>query len=346
MAQLEQGMQPQTRQTQVQQGTKFQPIPNAGVPYSPEVISRGGMDVPNMVSQTQTTQPNLLEVLAKLSPKYPGLVSQQAQTQSDIAKAATLPWMETPRGGMRTNAITGETKENPFVNAETIKPSVNQKIGLNQKTGKWEWFDIVERDGTTKWNPTGVEAKEPTGSGERPYFQTVVDRDGAVKVFDTRTGKFVESPNDVIKAAPTEVRMFVSALDNNLSSIKKIREISDIGDLTGVVSGRARKFGTRFFSDEEAQKLRSRVGQLRTIIYGLSGKQINESEQKWLYDEILPNMSNPTENFEVALDEFENWVKTKKGELIKQFPNIKDIQTDGTNPPPTGTGKFKILKVE
>jgi len=333
---FQQGMQPQ-------QNTQWNaPPPMRGI--NPGV--QGALNAP--LPQTTTTQPSMLQVLNQIVSQNPEM-AQQAQplieNQYNTAMAAKAPWMEQGRGGLATNMVTGEQISNPMESmAQQIKPSVNQKVGLNQKTGKWEWFDVVERDGETKWKETGVEAKESVGAGERPYFSTVVDRDGNVKVFDTRTGKFIESSNTVIKAAPTEVRMFVSALDNNLSSIKGIRDINNRGDLTGVISGRARKFGTRFFSDEEAQKLRSRVGQLRTIIYGLSGKQINESEQKWLYDEILPNMSNPTENFEAALDEFEKWVKTKKGELIKQFPNIKDIQEKETTP--TGTGKFKILKVE
>lgn len=331
---MSQGMQPQ-------QSTQWQaPPPMRGV--TPGVQSAINAPLP----QTTTTQPNPLQILSQIMTQRPDLIQQAVpsiQAQTMLGQAGKSPWMETPRGGMQTHALTGQTIENPMESSLKINP-LDKKISERISPDNHKHLMMQRPDNTTYDIDAGEVPQGSIGAGERPYFSTVVDRDGNVKVFDTRKGRFIESPNNVIKAAPTEVRMFVSALDNNLSSIKGIRDINNRGDLTGVVSGRARKFGTRFFSDEEAQKLRSRVGQLRTIIYGLSGKQINESEQKWLYDEILPNMSNPTENFEAALDEFEKWVKTKKGELIKQFPNIKDIQEKETAP--TGTGKFKILRVE
>ena len=179
------------------------------------------------------------------------------------------------------------------------------------------------------WNKTygtNYSAKDFENVQERPYFNAVQDRDGKLRIFDTRTGKFApETGDDVIKAAPTEIKLFIANLNDNLNSVKEIKKITDIGDITGVVKGRVRKFGTKFFSDTEAETLKRRLGQLRTIIYGLSGKQINESEQIWLQEEIIPQMQQPTENFEVALNEFEAWVKRKKGTLKQQFPNIQDI---------------------
>lgn len=178
------------------------------------------------------------------------------------------------------------------------------------------------------WNAkygTNYSAKDFESVQERPYYTTQMDRDGKLRVFDARSGKFLpETGDEVVKSAPTEIKTSISNFNDNLNTVKEIRKITNIGDLTGVVRGRTKQIGRRFYSDVQATTLANRLAQLRTIIYGLSGKQINEQEQKWLNDEVLPQMRQPTENFEVTLDEFEKWIKRKKSSIIQQFPNIKD----------------------
>ena len=145
--------------------------------------------------------------------------------------------------------------------------------------------------------------------------------DQGVVPFQTRRGTFGE-PTDVYKATPTEVKQQLASLDDNLKSIEEIRGVVGRSNIGGPVTGRARKLGSRFFSDPDAQRLISLAGQLRTVIYGLSGKQINESEQKWLETEILPNIMQPDENFDVTIDVFEDWVNRRKQSIGSQFPGL------------------------
>jgi hypothetical protein len=212
----------------------------------------------------------------------------------------------------------GQTRQIPFKPTTTKEEEPKLPVGFAQITDPARkaqiWNDVYGGNMTEK------DFKEVQ---ERPYFQPITDREGKVHIFDSRTGKVVDKA-ELIKPAPTEVRQQVVAFNDNLNTVKEIKKIVNTGDLTGVVKGRARKIGTKFFSDKEAQTLTNRLAQLRTIIYGLSGKQINESEQKWLDEEILPQMRQPTENFEVTLDEFERWITRRKGALIEQFPNVKD----------------------
>jgi hypothetical protein len=68
--------------------------------------------------QTTTTQPNPLQVLSQIMTQRPDLIQQavpSVQAQTMLGQAGKSPWMETPRGGMQTNTVTGERIENPFI---------------------------------------------------------------------------------------------------------------------------------------------------------------------------------------------------------------------------------------
>jgi hypothetical protein len=124
---LDRQMQPKEETTQEQQGTKFQSVPNAGVPYSPEVIASGGMNVPNMVSKTTTTTPNIMQVLSGLARQYPEQVNQQAQSLNNLAIAGKQPWMSTAKGGLETNVLTGAQISNPDTQTGRLQQDV--KVG-------------------------------------------------------------------------------------------------------------------------------------------------------------------------------------------------------------------------
>jgi len=83
----------------------------------------------------------------------------------------------------------------------------------------------------------------------------------------------------------------------------------------GPIVGRGRTLAKNFISMPDFVKFRSTVGQLRTIVYGLSGRQINQTEQEWLKKEILPAIDNPGPNFMATLEVLQNWIESKHNKL-------------------------------
>jgi len=82
--------------------------------------------------------------------------------------------------------------------------------------------------------------------------------------------------------------------------------------LTGPFQGRGRAIMAYLVNDPRFAAFRQKVGRLRAIVYGLSGKQINQSELQWLQKEILPRFSQPDENFIAVLEEVMQWVEQKR----------------------------------
>lgn len=159
--------------------------------------------------------------------------------------------------------------------------------------------------------------------------------------WDAKTGQWVpDGGQKRYQPTPSQIRLAASQLTNVGQSAKKLKEIVGRASVTGPVTGRARKLGARFFSDKDAQELVSTIGQLRPIIYGLSGKQINEAEQEWLDNEILPKLSQPDENFDVTLDIFSNWVNQTLGNMKSQFPSLQIDVPGSNNPNPKATHRF------
>jgi len=163
-----------------------------------------------------------------------------------------------------------------------------------------------------------------------PNFQGKPGAEGQYLKFNSKTGEYEPSKGpQQYQPTPSQIRLAASQLQNVRQSAQKIKDIVGRANVTGPVTGRARKLGSRFFSDKDAQTLVSTIGQLRPIIYGLSGKQINEAEQEWLTNEILPSLSQPDENFDVTLEIFNNWVDQTLGNMKSQFPSLQ-IETGGT----------------
>jgi hypothetical protein len=95
--------------------------------------------------------------------------------------------------------------------------------------------------------------------------------------------------------------------------VSNMKNISDTWDrtLTGPAQGNVNKAKSLVMNNPEFESLRAQLGQLRTIIYNISGKQINESELKWLDTEILPKLTNPDENFKAKLNQLNKWILAK-----------------------------------
>jgi len=164
-----------------------------------------------------------------------------------------------------------------------------------------------------------------------PNFQSIQTGQGEISTYDKKTGRLTGGTGTFVPS-PTVVRQSYSQLNNVSKSVDKLESIVNRSSITGPVTGRARKIGTRFFSDADATELKNVVGQLRPIIYGLSGKQINEAELEWLNTEILPNITQPDENFETTLEVFKKWLKQSQGSLEEQFPSLKPKGAPATVP--------------
>ena len=172
--------------------------------------------------------------------------------------------------------------------------------------------------------------KSETESG-RDYV--IVSTDSGVvsvnKKTNTATPVTMGGDNPVYGKTPSEVKLSHKNYADNLSAVESVRDIYKTGS-TGPVTGRTRKYGSKFYSDKDYTQLKNRVGQLRTIVYGMSGKAINESELSWLKEDILPSLLQPSDNFEVTLNEYEAWVKRNSALLEREYPALS-----------SGSGKTK-----
>jgi hypothetical protein len=148
---LAEQMQPQTTQ-------QSQPVPQVGTGQgmpSPDAIANGSWNT------TNTVQPNLLQVLAKLSqsPDNAQFVNPMIQQQAALAQAAKAPWMEQTPGQVATNVITGETKTAPFKPTATQDKKISERIGSDNI----KYATMQRADNTTYEIPVGNERQAAQG---------------------------------------------------------------------------------------------------------------------------------------------------------------------------------------
>lgn len=92
--------------------------------------------------------------------------------------------------------------------------------------------------------------------------------------------------------------------------------------LTGPIQGRLRNWLSVIKNDPRFARFKHKVARLRSIVYGLSGKQINKSELEWLRKKILPNFNQPDENFIAVLFEVVHWVKQKRSISAESYESM------------------------
>jgi hypothetical protein len=146
----------------------------------------------------------------------------------------------------------------------------------------------------------------------------------------------------------TEEVTKLSEYGNTFKEIGKIREAFD-KTFVGIFDGNWNNLKSKFANTPEFQKFKSMGDQLRTIIYGLSGKQINETEQKWL-DGILAKIHQPDENYTANLDVLEEWIKDRHDAYQIELRNARrytaasPISGRSSTPPTTSEGAAPSLK--
>jgi hypothetical protein len=84
-----------------------------------------------------------------------------------------------------------------------------------------------------------------------------------------------------------------------------------------------------FVGTPEFTKFKSMADRLRTIVYGFSGKQINETELIWL-DGLLPKVYNPDENHLQRIESIQDWVADKQQAQLIEMKNARRFT--GTKP--------------
>lgn len=160
--------------------------------------------------------------------------------------------------------------------------------------------------------------------GRTTYSAVELEGQGVVP-WDSRRGEF-KSPTGKFKPTTGLTKTSYTWIQDNLDSMDKLKSLSNLYDAnTGFLTGRVKGIIAKGVNSPEYQELRSTLGQLRTIIYGFSGKQINEQEAEWLKTEIIPEMTNPTENFEVKINILDEWLQDKEKSFQRNFPSLAQL---------------------
>lgn len=148
-------------------------------------------------------------------------------------------------------------------------------------------------------------------------YSPVATASGEIVPFATRSGQFQE-PTGQFKPPSAEVKTQKVSLEDAILNAREVGTLFNKA-LVGPAAGNLGKLKSMVANNPEFQRLRTTVARLRAIIYGLSGKQINESEQAWLQNEILPSLTNPDENFQTNLETFKEWADRRLGLLEDEF---------------------------
>ena len=170
----------------------------------------------------------------------------------------------------------------------------------------------------------------------RPWYQYTRDLETPegtmAEVFDARKGTFgLSKPAGIGKpkidptlpASEASDLGTLKELQGTVGNIKKIL-LDDKGnlmrgDLLGPIEGRTQEQLSKLISNPDFIKLKHNTGQLRQVVYGLSGKAINENELKWLNEKILPSIENQDDNYLVNLNEFNDWLGRKSQTQTEAF---------------------------
>jgi hypothetical protein len=211
---------------------------------------------------------------------------------------------------------TGEmTLQDAMKMKQTENRSLQDKTQKFLKDGKiWaQDYDYDTKTGTRTAVGQPYEYRDPASN---IFVGTVGGKPAIMPSKGTPTISTTDTPGNQPIEPKTDARM----TNDQIKGLVGFRDLQNIaGELMGAgrkfggpITGRVRKITSQFIDDPEFVAIRNRAGQLRPIIYALSGKQINPSEQEWLEKEILPNLTQPGANFDATLKTFINWVQRKR----------------------------------
>jgi len=141
---------------------------------------------------------------------------------------------------------------------------------------------------------------------------------------------------------PAEEQKSLQSLSELVKTSEQIEKMfKGVESKIGPIAGRWNIVKSKFMDNPDFVEFKSTLGQLRTIVYGISGKQINESELDWLKNDILPALEAPGKNFLATLKAFKNWSKKKHEGLNEQYKASGYI-TGAESEAPQKIGRFQI----
>lgn len=204
--------------------------------------------------------------------------------------------------------------------------------GVSEETGQPTVTYYSPSGGvSTVTGPTKVAqtaAEKSTEATKQKLTQNIVKTDakGNLILIPVKGGKMGEEQKgpqieSKLRDIPEEARVRMTNQRNIALLTGKVRDHIDnqlakegytIDDLSGPITGRLRNVYAKLFDDPEFVKLRTELKQMMTVVYGLSGKQLNQWELSWLSDDILPDLKMPTGNLMARLGAFEDWIQTNR----------------------------------
>lgn len=134
--------------------------------------------------------------------------------------------------------------------------------------------------------------------------------------------------NQTLSAATTEESGSLAVYRDLYNASDDIKELFT-ANLTGPFQGNINRMAATFKDMPEYTTFKAKADRLRTIVYGFSGKQINETELDWLKG-ILPQIYNPDANFLARLESIQEWVADKQEAQLIEMRNARKFT--GTSP--------------
>lgn len=338
----------QRRETVAAEGMVGKTVPATVIPATEtgigNIFGATPLKTPEMRGFPQITEPTIQD-LTRILGTLPKGSPMAGVVEKRIEEMRKVPTLKTLENILADKVQKGELSlEEAFGMKKTENlPQDIDKFGIREigsayytPKGRKQIMDYISTPKGKREFDIFLQEQKQNITIQAPPQPSIIATDKGIFVIDkrARTAKPVTTieGESVYKATPSEIKIMKTNLKDNINSAKAVKEVYTIGSV-GPVTGRIKKLGVKFFSNQEFAKLQNRVGQLRTIIYGLSGKQINEAEQKWLQEEIIPNLKQPSENFEATLNEFEKWVQRRLTTLETEYPALKEkVIPTGTSP--------------
>lgn len=176
-----------------------------------------------------------------------------------------------------------------------------------------------------------------------PYFNVVPTSEGLV-TFNARTGK-AENNTGYGKPLSNEQSTFfqqAETLRDTLNSAKSLYRPGYVGPVAGRVAPIQEK---TIGIDPRQSTFNAQVAQMKnTLVYMMSGKQINETEYQRL-EKQLPDTNLPPKNFEARVKDFERTLESII-ENKKKYSGGYGLPKSSQQPKAQNKSKFTIIKVE
>lgn len=282
-----------------------------------EYSSVANTNLPNLLESYAGNRAGFMQEAGLLASEYPGAPKTALKDASAMFDSAY--GKEGAGSDMLPSLVRAYGSEAPFIMQTYGKGDVPENAADFEVLTREAAADPDYGKKRTQWANSHVAntMKNLGMSAEDPSKTVYEDRFGvqheAVNKGDTISQQ--------LKTPTTEETTKLSEYRNTYNEIEDIgRAMNDL--FIGPYEGNWNTLKSKFADTPEFQKFKTKAAQLRTIIYGLSGKQINETEQKWL-DGILPKVYQPDENFQSNLDTLKEWIEDRQQAFLIELKNSR-----------------------